>query len=52
VSTIATWLDKGTVKSIERTLGMELPRFEAPGVDAWVELRAGRERRRRSPLRR
>ena len=39
VSTIATWQDKPMIKQIEATLGEELPRSTAPGVEPWVELK-------------
>jgi ATP-dependent RNA helicase RhlE len=50
VSTIATWRDQGTIQSIERALGQELPRLTAHGVDPWVETKAvsrSQTRRRR-----
>jgi ATP-dependent RNA helicase RhlE len=50
VSTIATWRDKAAIQSIETTLGQELPRLTAPGVEPWVETKAvsrSQTRRRR-----
>ena len=52
VSSIATWLDKGKIRSIENALGQSLQRCEAKGVPAWVELKSRLDRRKRSPLRR
>jgi ATP-dependent RNA helicase RhlE len=39
VSSIATWQDKPTIKEIEATLGEELPRCTAPGVEPYVEMK-------------
>ena len=37
VSTIATWQDKETVRSVEKAIRQPLPRFVAEGVDPYVE---------------
>ncbi len=47
VSTIATFLDKPMVKEIEQTLGFDLPRCTAPGVEPYVERTSKRTMRRR-----
>lgn len=50
VSTVATWLDKPIIRQIEETLGQELPRCTAPGVEPYVEIKVkpfGRMRGRR-----
>lgn len=39
VSTIASWMDKGTIKEIESTLGEDLPRCTVPGVQPYVEMK-------------
>jgi ATP-dependent RNA helicase RhlE len=39
VSSIATWQDKPTIKEIEATLGEELPRCTAQGVEPYVEMK-------------
>jgi ATP-dependent RNA helicase RhlE len=53
VSTIATWRDKETIRSIERTLGDEIPRHTVEGVTRWEERKntiRGRRRLRRRLL--
>jgi ATP-dependent RNA helicase RhlE len=52
VSTIATWQDKPMVREVERALGLELPRFTAPGVPAYEERAVRSGRRGREVLRR
>jgi ATP-dependent RNA helicase RhlE len=52
VSSIGTWADKPLIKDIERTLGEELPRCVAAGVEPFVERQSLTQRRKRSPLRR
>ncbi|HXU45411.1 MAG TPA: DEAD/DEAH box helicase [Thermoanaerobaculia bacterium] len=47
VSSIATWQDKPTIKEIEKTLGLEIPRCTVPGVEPWVELKPKPTVRRR-----
>lgn len=50
VSTIATWQDKPMVRDVEKTLGQELPRCTAAGVEPYVEIKVkpfGRLKRRR-----
>jgi ATP-dependent RNA helicase RhlE len=39
VSTIATWIDKATIKEIEDALGEPLPRCIVPGVEPYVEMK-------------
>ncbi|HWM91890.1 MAG TPA: DEAD/DEAH box helicase [Thermoanaerobaculia bacterium] len=39
VSTIATWLEKPTIKEIEDALGEEIPRCTVPGVEPYVEIK-------------
>jgi len=39
VSSIASWMDKATIKEIEQTLGEDLPRCTVPGVEPWVEMK-------------
>lgn len=50
VSTIATWLDKPIIQEIERTLGLTIPRHEAPGVEAYQEIKRRPTVRRRRLL--
>ena len=50
VSTIATWLDKPMIHDIEKTLGLTIPRHEAPGVEAYQEIKRRPEIRRRRLL--
>lgn len=50
VSTIATWLDKAAINDIERTLGLEIPRHEAPGIEAYKEIKRRPTVRRRRLL--
>jgi ATP-dependent RNA helicase RhlE len=47
VSTIATWLDKEMVKTIEETIQQELPRCTVAGVPPYVETKAQPFRKRR-----
>jgi ATP-dependent RNA helicase RhlE len=42
VSTIASWMDKATIKEIEQAIGQELPRSTVPGVTPYVERKAVR----------
>ncbi|MDO8527876.1 MAG: DEAD/DEAH box helicase [Deltaproteobacteria bacterium] len=49
VSTIATWMDKPMIQSIEKALDKPLPRCTVPGVEPYVEIKvrpAGRAGRR------
>ncbi len=39
VSTIASWMDKPTVKEIEEALGEEIARCTVPGVEPYVEIK-------------
>ncbi len=39
VSTIATWTETLRVKEFEKTLGIELPRCTAPGIEPYVEIK-------------
>ena len=53
VSTIATWIDKAMIRSIEQALGEDMERCEAPGVEPYVESKTtvrGRKRIRRRLL--
>lgn len=50
VSTIGTWLDKPFIQQIEKTLGLSIPRHEAPGVEAYQEIKRRPEIRRRRLL--
>ena len=50
VSTIGTWLDKPFIHEIEKTLGLTIPRHEAPGVEAYQEIKRRPEIRRRRLL--
>jgi ATP-dependent RNA helicase RhlE len=50
VSTIGTWLDKPMIQEIEKKLGVSIPRHEAPGVDAYQEIKRRPEIRRRRLL--
>lgn len=53
VSTIATWGDKEALRMIEKAIGRQLPRCEAPGVPQYLERRTtirGRKIRRRRLL--
>lgn len=50
VSTIGTWLDKPFIQQIEKTLGLTIPRHEAPGVEAYQEIKRRPEIRRRRLL--
>jgi ATP-dependent RNA helicase RhlE len=52
VSSIATWMDKTMIKSLERAIREPLERCEAPGVPAYEERTKRLSARRRSPLRR
>ena len=52
VSSVGTWLDKPLIKQVEAALGHSIPRYEAKGVNPYLETRSLKERRRRSPLRR
>jgi hypothetical protein len=47
VSSIVTWQDKPTIKEIESTIGLEIPRCTLPGVEPWVELKPKPTIRRR-----
>lgn len=47
VSSIVTWQDKPTIKEIEATIGLEIPRCTLPGVEPWVELKPKPTIRRR-----
>lgn len=50
VSIIGTWLDKPMIHEIEKKLGISIPRHEAPGVDAYQEIKRRPEIRRRRLL--
>ncbi len=53
VSTIATWQDKETVRSVEKAIGEQLPRCVAEGVEPYVERKTtirGRKKIRRRLL--
>ena len=50
VSIIGTWLDKPMIQAIEKKLGITIPRHEAPGVDAYQEIKRRPEIRRRRLL--
>jgi len=50
VSTIGTWLDKPIIREIETTLGLTIPRHEAPGGEAYKEIKRRPEIRRRRLL--
>jgi ATP-dependent RNA helicase RhlE len=39
VSTIASWMDKPTIKEIEEALGEEIARCTVPGVEPYVEIK-------------
>jgi len=39
VSTIASWIDKPTIREIEEALGEEIPRCTVPGVEPYVEIK-------------
>ena len=47
VSTIATWMEKEIIREIEATIGQELPRCTATGVEPYHELKPRRALRRR-----
>ncbi len=42
VSTIGTWLDKPMIREIEKTIGKEIPRCTAPGVEPYAEIKVKR----------
>jgi ATP-dependent RNA helicase RhlE len=46
VSTIATWMDKEMIRSIERAIEQPLPRCITPGVEPYVEMKPRRRMRR------
>lgn len=50
VSTIASWQDKEMIREIELAIGKELPRCEAEGVNAYVEMAPRRKTVRRRRL--
>jgi hypothetical protein len=53
VSTIGTWQDKETIRSVERAIGQPLPRCEAKGVEPYAERKTtirGRKKIRRRLL--
>lgn len=50
VSTIATWTDVETIRSVEKAIGAPLPRFAAEGIEPYVERKTtirGRKKIRR-----
>ena len=50
VSTIATWQDGETIRSVEKAIGQQLPRFTAEGIEPYAERKTtirGRKKIRR-----
>ncbi len=53
VSTIATWQDLETIRSVEKAIGQSLPRCQVEGIDPYVERKTtirGRQKVRRRLL--
>ena len=49
VSTIATWQDKETLRSVEKAIGKQLPRFVAEGVEPHIERKTTIRGRKKDP---